>query len=406
MNEPERLRILFVDDEARILQGLQRMLRPLRDAWDMQFVESGELALRAMAEASFDVVVSDMRMPGMSGAELLNEVMKRYPATIRLILSGQADLDLVRKTVGPTHQYLSKPCDTETLKATLARAFRLRKAMADDRLRALVGSMDTLPSLPSIYRKLVTLVQSPNSTLKDIGLLMATDMGMSAKVLQLVNSAFFGAKRQVTSPADAVSLLGIETIQALTMSVHAFVQFDERRVSSLSLSRAWSHSMGVANLAKRISQAEEVVQMQVDEAFMAGMLHDAGTMILAANLPDDYERALVATRERGCSLQQAEQEVFGATHAEVGAYLLGLWGISDPIVEAVAFHHQPAHSAGQGFTALTAVHVANALHHAVLEGPGASQLDAAYLQATGRSHRVAAWCELAKSIPRDEASHA
>ena len=85
-------RILFVDDEEMVLQGLQRMLRSLRREWDMTFVESGAKALELMAEQPFDVVVSDMLMPGMTGAELLNEVMKRYPRTVRLILSGHADI--------------------------------------------------------------------------------------------------------------------------------------------------------------------------------------------------------------------------------------------------------------------------------------------------------------------------
>jgi HD-like signal output (HDOD) protein len=192
----------------------------------------------------------------------------------------------------------------------------------------------------------------------------------------------------------------------LTLSHHAFVQFDEQRVPSLSLPLIWSHSLAVASLAKRIAAAEDVLPMQQEEAFMAGMLHDAGMLILAAHLPDEYEIVLLTARESGQPLSEVEQEVFGTTHADVGAYLLGLWGISDPIVESVAFHHRPGMSIGPTFSALTAVHSANALHHARLGKPGSSPLDAGYLQSIGRSHRVAAWCELAKDSPREDVLHA
>src|ERR1700733_7175339 len=148
-------RILFVDDEDFALRGLERLLRSMREEWDMEFVDSGEKALARMNGAAFDVIVSDMRMPGMNGAELLNEVMKHHPKTVRLILSGYADRDLILKCVGSTHQYLAKPCEAESLKAAVSRASNLEGSLQSERLKSLVGQMSRLPSIPSLYMQVV-----------------------------------------------------------------------------------------------------------------------------------------------------------------------------------------------------------------------------------------------------------
>lgn len=394
-NDLRPLRVMFVDDESRILQGLQRMLRPLRDEWDMQFVESGEAALAAMATSPVDVVVSDMRMPAMSGAELLNRVMRDHPATVRLILSGQAEMELVHKTIGPTHQYLSKPCDAETLKATVDRAAKLKRLLSDDRLRLLTARLDHLPSLPALYLELVELLQRPGSTLAAVGELVAKDLGMSMKVLQLVNSAFFGLKRAVSSPAEAVNLLGIETIQSLSLSAQVFSRIEATQVAEFSLDALWNHSLAVSSLAKKIAQAEGLEKPKVEEAFMGAMMHDVGRVVLAINLPQEYAAVLKQAKEQQRSLIDCEREMLGATHAEVGAYLLGLWGISEPIVEAVAHHHMPSEALARSFSAVTAVHVADALHHALSGTPEGGSIEAAHLNELGLGARLPAWIKLA-----------
>jgi putative nucleotidyltransferase with HDIG domain len=406
MNDPQLLRVMFVDDESRILQGLQRMLRPLRDEWDMQFVDSGEAALRAMAASPVDVVVSDMRMPLMSGAELLTRVMRDHPATVRLILSGQAEKELVHKTVGPTHQYLSKPCDAETLKATVDRAAKLRRLLSDDRLRLLTAQLNHLPSLPSLYLKLVELLQCPGSTLAAVGELVATDLGMSMKILQLVNSAFFGLRRTVSSPVEAVNLLGIETIQSLVLSSQVFSRIEDAQVAEFALDALWDHSLAVSVLAKRIAQAEGLEKPQVEAAFMAAMMHDVGRVVLATNLPREYAAVMKMAKDQRRPLIACEREVLGATHAEVGAYLLGLWGISEPIVEAVAHHHAPRDVPTRIFSPVTAVHVADALHHALSGTSDSGSIEAAHLNDLGLGARLPAWIELAGAAANKGGRHA
>jgi HD-like signal output (HDOD) protein/ActR/RegA family two-component response regulator len=387
-------RILFVDDEVNVLQGLRRMLNPMRHEWDMVFAESGQEALALLAQTPCDVIVSDMRMPGMDGTQLLTQVMERFPLTVRIILSGYADSSMVLKAVGPVHQYLAKPCDAATLQVTVARACALRSLLADPTLQGLVAGMQTLPSLPTLYLEVLETVQDPRGTLERLGEIMSRDIGMTAKMLQLVNSAFFGLRRHVSSPVEAVKLLGLDTIKALVLSLQIFSRFDQKQEGAFSLDVLWQHSLATSTCAKRIAQEEQQERHVADHAFMAGLLHDVGKLVLAANLPELYRAALVQVQEQGTTEWEAERALLGTTHAEVGAYLLGLWGLPDPIVEALAFHHYPSACPDQRFSPLTAVHIANALVHtedSTEAGGSLAALDSAYVAQLGLSERLATW---------------
>ena len=392
-------RILFVDDESLVLEGLQRMLRSMRAEWEMAFVGSGSKALELMAQAPFDVVISDMRMPGMNGAELLAEVLKRFPKTVRLILSGHADRDLVFKCVGSTHQYLSKPCQPEELKAAISRASNLEQSLRDQNLRQLVSRLDRLPSIPALYVQIVEKLQDPEIGLDEIGDIVAKDMAMTAKILKLVNSAFFGLGRQISSPAEAVSYLGVETIKSLVLSIHAFSQFASARLGSFSIDSLWVHSQQTAGLAKEIARMEDADNRLVDDSFVAGLLHDTGKLVLASNFPEPYDQVLQAGMSGTAALLAAEEHQFGANHADVGGYLLGLWGLPVPVVEAIALHHQPARCPPLSFSPLTAVHIANALVLAqpAEAPPPAEELDLNYLAALGLDSRLVHWRRVAEA---------
>lgn len=384
-------RILFVDDESLVLQGLQRMLRNMRHEWDMVFVASGAEALAAMEEAPADAVVSDMRMPGMNGAELLHAIMQRWPSTVRLILSGHADQDLVVRSVGSAHQYLSKPCEAGVLQRILTRAFDLESAVRNERLQQLAGKMDRLPSLPSVYVEIVEATRSTEVSVEDVGEIVARDIAMTAKVLHLVNSAFFGLPRQISSPGQAVAYLGLDTIRALVLSLHAFGQFDSSPVNGFSLDALWTHSLEVASGAKRLGLLEALPRKAVDEAFVAGLLHDIGKIVLACNFQDEYSALHQQASQHSRAMVEAELEAFGADHAEVGGYLLGLWGLPNSVVEAITYHHHPHAGEGAEFTALTAVHVANAISKNSNGNAGEFPLDMDYLNQLSLANRVEPW---------------
>lgn len=389
-------RVLFVDDEAMVLQGLQRMLRPMRNDWDMEFVESGSVALERMAAAPADVVVSDMRMPGMNGAQFLTEVMKRFPKTVRIILSGHADHDLVLKAVGSTHQYLHKPCEPELLKATVQRAVALGDSLDNEQVKALVSQMSRLPSLPVIYLQVVEELQSADASLARVGEIMAKDVGMSAQVLKLVNSAFFGLRRRVANAADAVNYLGLDTIKALVLSLHTFSQYEHTDLGGISMVALRNHSLITAACAKHIARMENADAKLVDEAFIGGLLHDTGKLVLAANFSAQYARAMKLAAAGGLTFTAAEHGVFGCTHADVGGYLLGLWGLPVPVVECVSYHHLPNRTLESAFSPLTAVHAANVIAYAVDQEAVAGKhpdFDFDYLMRVGKAGRVGSWRE-------------
>jgi len=385
--------VLFVDDEPNVTQGLKRMLRPMRNEWEMSFALSGAEALEIMAKTHIDVIVSDMRMPGMDGAQLLGIVQERYPNTIRIVLSGQSSKEAILRAVGAAHQYLAKPCDAETVKQTVSRAFMLRDIVTGDRLQGIAAKMQTLPALPETYSELIEEMQADEPSLPFISRLIKKDVAMTAKILQVVNSAYFGIRRKITSPDDAVRYLGLENISALVLAANVFGQMDKKiSVPGFSMAGLWSHSGEVGRVAQMILKAENKPKQDVDDVLTAGLLHDCGKLVFAANMPEKYADVIKAAKETGRLADQLEREELGASHAEMGAYLLGIWGLPDAIVEAVAFHHNPSDFPHQGCTSLTAVHIADCLFH----NKDGATVDGTYLAKTGLSERLTVWQDLAQ----------
>jgi HD-like signal output (HDOD) protein len=354
-------RILFVDDEPMVLQGLQRMLRPMREEWDMVFVDGGEKALATLGEGAFDVVVTDMRMPGMNGAQLLHEVMSRYPTVVRLVLSGFADKELVAQCLGVAHQYISKPCDAEQLKAMIRNACVLGGGHVTQAVRKILGTIDRLPSLPQAYVQLEKALAREGAGSEELGNIIRQDMGMTAKILKIVNSSFFGLRRTIATPQEAVAYLGTETIKVLVLGNAIFELAQPLATRHLTLDDLWEHTLTVARGARAIAQLEGASPEVCEQTFVGGILSDVGILVLAANVPEAYDRAASIVLEEKVLLTTAELEEFGITHAEVGAYLLGLWGIPAPVLKLVGMHHRPHLIREAGFLPELAVYAADVL---------------------------------------------
>lgn len=398
--------ILFVDDEQRILDGIKRTLRSMRDEWNMLFACGGEEALRILEQSPIDIVISDMRMPGMDGAQLLREVQRRYPHVIRVILSGQSDKEMVLKSISATHLFLSKPCETKVLQATIHRACALPGTLKNDSLRAVVGRMQTIPSMPRLYSEVKNLVESGDWSLKAVSDIVGRDPAMTAKVLQLVNSAYFGWATNVSTVEEAVNFLGVDIVQSLMLTADVFTQFPDDKVNVFQVDRLWSKGVSIGMLARTVAKAERRPMLEVEQAFIGGLLQDIGILMFAAGCGEQYRSIFETARARKMKLWEMEQSEFGVTHAEVGAYLLALWGIGASIVEAVALHHCPGESPANDFTPLTAVHVAEGLHQEVT-GPTieylSSSLDLTYLQQLKLADRVPYWRSLAGTTRQESA---
>lgn len=377
----------------------------MRHEWDMSFVGSGADALETLSKEPFDLVASDIRMPGMDGIQLLSEVMTQFPQVVRIILSGHSDRELIFKSTRPAHQYLSKPCDAETLKTTVKRAFALRGLLSSDSLKSVISQIESLPVLPSVYAQVRKELQSQDASIYTIGDIISKDVAMTAKILQLVNSAFFGLPRHVSSPAQACALLGLDIVKGLVLSLGLFSQFDVDKCKGFSLEALWKHCLVTGAVAKALAKEENQERVLIDDAFIAGVLHDVGKLILAAFFEKSYTGAIMRAEEKQLTLWEAESEVFGTTHAAVGAYLMGLWGLPDSIVEALAFHHNPEDLPGDRFSPLLAVHIANALVH---DGQAdnckwaPSPVDADYLAEIGLADRLPVWKTVCDQVIQGE----
>lgn len=390
------LAVLFVDDEPRVLDGLRRLLRPQRGQWRVSFAISGQQALELMAQETPDIVVSDMRMPGMDGAELLAEVRRLYPHVVRIILSGQSDPVMVMKSVLPAHQFLAKPVEADQLLTVLRRAGALRRLLDDRRLTSLVSQIETLPVLPQLFRDLLVLLERPGADEDQISELVSRDMGMASTVLKLVNSAFFGTSRRVIKPAEAVGLLGLEVMRALVLGQNFFATFDQERFPHFSFEGLWRHSLAVGGYARTICRRERAPEAMVDSAFIAGLLHDVGKLILCTVVPAEYVEIIAAVRRHNRLVVEVERERLGVGHAEVGAYLMGLWGLGEDIVAAIAGHHDPRAWGPPRFGVLAAVHVANVLDKelcVINKNYARSRVDEDYLAGLGMAQRLPDWRE-------------
>jgi len=399
-------RVLFVDDDTNILAGLKRSMHGMRHEWEMEFIDDPQTALEAFRNHPFDIVVSDMKMPKKDGADLLADVKKIAPDSIRIILSGHSDPALIMKSVGPTHQYLAKPCEPTTLKKTIERTCALRELVGSVALRELVSGMGDLPSLPSAYEEIVACLQNPDASLTEVGNIVGQDVAMTLKILQLVNSAFFGIASPVAAIDQAVSFLGLETIGTLVLSHGFFSQYDLAASSNFDIDALWRYSSRCGALARMVAQQEKMKSSRVEEAFLSGMLHDLGKLVLATQHADAYAEVLQRAGGQNQYLDDIERDLLGATHGEVGAYLIGLWGLPDTVVEAAAYHDAPSACPDDEFGVFGVVHVASRLAlHPNAEDPTdpALRVDIEYLQKAGVIDRWPVWQAACQDkLPDDE----
>ncbi|MBI2949964.1 MAG: HDOD domain-containing protein [Verrucomicrobia bacterium] len=402
MEDQRKLSVLFVDDEPALLELLPRLLADMSEHWHMEFVGSAEQGLELMAHVAFDVVVSDLNMPGMRGNEFLTEVRERYPLSARIIYSSYSDQRSILECVGVIHQFLPKPCPTELLKATIQRAAMIRSLLPNPAIREKISKMERIPSMPTLYLELIRKLQSQDSSIDDIAKTVAQDIGMTAQILKIVNSAFFGLPHPTSNIAEAISFIGVETVKHLVLAAGIFRQFESRKLGGLSLETLWQHSSRAAGAAKAIAKSERAGRQVIEDAMAAGLLHDVGKLVLASNYPDQYEEIGRQAQAKQVEWLVEEREVFGFEHADVGGYLLGLWGLPPPVVEAVAFHHFPTKSERASFTALTAVHAANVLVQTQRPTHGGivpPQIDLLYLAKIGRTDALDRWRDELNEAP-------
>ena len=373
-------KIIFVDDEPNVTSGLRRMMHRYQSDWDMSFCTSGAEALELMAEQPYSVIITDMRMPEMTGADLLQQVHERHPETIRIVLSGHCNQDLILKSIGFAHQYLAKPCSAEDVYRAITRSLKLRSMLDVPELHARISQIRALPTPSDTYQKLVAAVNEEEPSLKKVGELIGEDVGLTTKLLQIINSAFFCLPTEVRDTHHAVNLLGLENIQSLVIATGVFNGLDVKPVGGISPTSMRNHGIEVGQLAAKIAKHWGLDQRACEHANLAGMLHDVGKLIQIAYFTDEMQEIAASLEAGEQQALAAEIRVLGVHHGQIGAHLLSLWGLPDPIIEAVTFHHDPSALGDVAPSVLTAVHVANAL---VETGSPGCDVDEEHLEALG-----------------------
>jgi len=392
--------VLIVDEDPDTLDELRSGLQRERPGWQVAFADDAADALAEFDRGHVDVIVTDVRVPGMDGATLLERIQERSPSTIRILLSGHADSRAVARSASNAHRFLAKPCGPEALTAVLDRSLVMAELSREVGLYRSATAATSLPSCPGVYHEIAAATADPMAGASTIASIIERDTAMTAKVLQLANSAYFGVGRRVNRVREAVTYLGTDTLAAMAVSAQAFAELQPTLTSvRFSIDDFQRHAMLVARLASTIVRQPEGRA----DAVTAAVLHDVGVLVLLREDPWRWEEHIEMAEREELPLHLVEQREQRVDHAAIGGYLLGLWGLPHVIVEAVANHHQPGTLAGPALDAVAAVHIADAIAHEIDPGGGlghteARLLDEAYVATLGVEPLLEDWREAARRM--------
>ena len=324
------LKILFVDDQPSVLEDTQRATEDMRHQWDMTFVTSADEAMELLDREAFDVVVSDMRMPGTDGAELLFLVRNCSPSTARIILSGCDEDEMIFRSTRVAHQFLTKPCDVDMLKSAIAEIRAAQGRVSSEEIRALIGRVDQLPALGEVYQRLVRAIEAEESSAR-LAEIVCEDVALTAEILRLLNSAFFGLARRVESVEQAIGLLGTDVLRAIVAGYSVFSQPGSLVVDADVVSRRSQQVAALARHAHRILTGAS--RSELADVYLAGMLHEVGALVLGSieGMDPVDARGVLDSNDN-----TVERLAFGVDRFAVSSYLLGLWAFSSEVIQAVA----------------------------------------------------------------------
>jgi putative nucleotidyltransferase with HDIG domain len=396
--ERPQKRILLVDENSDYLEHLDGELSRYSRQWQVESTTSAEQALAALQREPADVVVAAMQMRELDGATLLGRVRELNPTTVRMILSSDASAPNLTRAATVAHRFLGKSSGAHELVTMIERSLSLRKLTEQTEAYRATIATTTLPSRPALYTELNRVLADPLWGPDQVANVIERDIAMTAKVLQLANSAFFGVGHRITNVRDAVVYLGVETIRSLTLTAEAFGKLAPRDLEGFSIDEFQRHSMLVARITGAILPDGRAQQ----EAVTAALLHDVGKLVLIADGPERWIRLNDEARARNLPLHEVERELEGVTHADTGAYLLSLWGLPDSVVEAVAHHHDPDAFPGLAFDPVAAVHIADSLAHELsppaTDAPPPGTVDESLLDRLGLRPRQDLWRHMATQL--------
>jgi putative nucleotidyltransferase with HDIG domain len=362
--------------------------------WRIEAASDTVQALDLLQSRYFDLILCGVNVVGMPGVDFLNEVWQRFPRISRFLIGSLRDQDLLTHCAFGMHQMIIVPCDAAVFNNTLQRGFVVEDLIGDRKFKAFAMRARTFPSIPSLYFRIVKEVQSPTVSAESLAELICKDLAVTTKVLQAANSAFYGLQQQVTQLNDAIVQLGMETLKTLVLSIQLYSQFDKVKPIYFSIDSVWRHCHAVAERARKIALELNGDTHLAEEAFMAGLLHDVGKVVLACNSENVYRTVLDNARRLRVHQVETEHQEFGFTHGEAGGYLASQLGMPPSIIEAITLHHRPSLAPQRLFSPLTAVHIADLLEHhnaanAAENCPPKSDVE--YLTSLGLAGRLQKW---------------
>ncbi|HZR34842.1 MAG TPA: HDOD domain-containing protein [Nevskia sp.] len=383
------IRILFVNAEADAPERLRQALRHRADRWELRFARGAAEALAELERQPAELVVCGAHLQDGSAGELLEQVRRRHPQTVRFVLSVGLDRGEAESVMPVAHQVLIRPDDILTLQRAIDRVADLLGKAQLPAVKRAVAAVHALPPLPQLYWKLTAELRRPECTSASAAAIVEQDPAMSARVLQLANSPYFGFGRAVRTVRDAATRLGLEQLRSALLSLMlSAAKMPLRLPPGYTMEALQNRSQHVAGLAASMMSHPE----ERKTAFSAGMLHHVGYFVLAGAMPQDFSKVMAAAADGDRPLPLVETEVLGCNHAEVGAFMLTLLGLPLPLVEAVAHHHRPSASGDKRFGPAGAVHVAALLAEAADGVPAAAQSwDEDFLRGLGALDIVGRW---------------
>ena len=387
------LRLLYLEEDPTLVAQLIHALGN-KSEWEVAHARNPAEARAIAAKQPIDVALLSATMPDTDPVAVAEDLTKVHKKVSIFVLAPDAETGGGLAYASGRFQWLTKPCDPDTLISAIERMAALVSWLTNNTTIDLVAGLHSLPTIPSNYQGVIRAIHSPHSSVQDIAAAVEKDMGITSRVLQVANSAYYGYSKKITSPMEASMLLGIDTLKSLVRYTHVLNNFPQTPATNAVFDQVWRHSAGVAAVARKIVLSHTKDETQGDEAFTAALLHDIGKVVLTSLKPDEYKAVIRQAAETNTPLHSVERIKLKTTHAETGAYLLSLWGIPFSILEAVAWHHYPRECKDKKFSALTAVHVANVAEHRrqqVDENKTIPTLDELYLKEIGVWEEAQEW---------------
>ncbi len=384
-------KVLFVFDPVNCNEQINNYYQLcLVDYVSLQ-ADSIEKAKLIINSKQIDLVISSMDLPDGTGIDLHKYIAENHQDIIRFLYSENSDKDVVYKSAGYIHQFMNHETKPNQFMHIIDNAFGLKEVLANKDLHKRLSGITNLPSPPEIYNQLTNELQCQAPSIHNIANIIKKDVSITAKVLHMVNSAYFGLSAHVENPLHAVNLLGIDTIQSMVLTAGVFNLFKDPGIPGYSIESIYNNSLAVGTSSRHLANAFGLMTKHTEDALMAGMLHDIGKLVMLSYFPNEFKQSVELSEREAIPLFEAEKQIVGVNDAEIGAHLLSLWGLPNSILEAIALHYTPQKAQAPITNVLTAVHLGYALNHDIVHNikeETESAVDMDYLEQLNLSSNI------------------